>query len=107
MPKNKDAEYTWKDIICVKGKEIFAEEHAISGEMDGEGNDAYWQIDDFLEAAAKKHDCDIDDITTYMMDGEGFNGDAPFDVSELPFGIESCGAYIDGVGEWALDEDDD
>lgn len=79
------AEYTWRDIVSVNGK-ITAEEFPISGEMDAE----FYQIDDFLEAVAKKYGVGSDEVKTYMMDGIDFN------PKELPFGAEACGCYKNG-----------
>jgi len=93
MAKRRTREYTWKDIVKINGK-CYAEEFEISGEMDGD--DAY-MIDEFLSAVAEKHNVDVDDVETYMMDGIHFN------PKELPFGAESCGCYIDGVAEWLID----
>lgn len=78
-------EYTWCDIVSVNGK-IVAEEFPISGEMDAE----FYQIDDFLEAVAKKYGVGLDEVKTYMMDG------IDFDPKELPFGAEACGCYKNG-----------
>lgn len=89
MNKNK---YTWKDVVKVNGK-ITAEEFEISGVMD---DDDVYQIDDFLKAVAQKYGVDIDDVETYMMD------DIDFNPSELPYGAEECGCYINGVAEWLL-----
>lgn len=89
MNKNK---YTWKDVVKVNGK-ITAEEFEISGVMD---DDDVCQIDDFLKAVAQKYGVDIDDVETYMMD------DIDFNPSELPYGAEECGCYINGVAEWLL-----
>lgn len=85
--------YTWKDIVEINGK-YYAEEFPISGEMDGDGDDYCYQIDDFLETVAKKYKVNVDDIKTYMMNN------IEFDPTPLPFGAESCGCYIDGVAEW-------
>ena len=84
--------YTWKDIVSVKGQ-IFAEEFPISGLKDGEH---IYDIDDFYNAVAIKHNAKIDDIKTYMMDNIDFN------PNELPFGGEACGCYINGIPEWML-----
>lgn len=89
MGNNK---YTWKDIVKVNGI-ISVEEFEISGEMDGE--DIY-QIDDFIESVAKKYSVDTDDVETYMMDN------IEFDATELLFGAEDCGCYINGVAEWLI-----
>lgn len=94
--------YTWKDIVDINGV-CYAEEFPISGEKDGDEDDAYYQLDDFYEAVAKKYGVDVDDIETYMMDG------IEFDPRVLPWGAEDCGCYIDGVAEWliGLDEESD
>lgn len=78
--------YVWYDIVEIKGK-CYAEHFEISGKKDG---DDIYQIDDFYAAVAVKHNVDIDDIKTYMMDGINFN------VDEMPYGAESCGCYING-----------
>ena len=78
-------EYTWRDIVSVNGK-IVAEEFPISGEMDGN----HYQIDNFLEAVAKKYGVRPDDVKTYMMDEIDFN------PKGLPFGAEACGCYKNG-----------
>lgn len=85
------SKYTWKDIVKVNGK-IYAEEFEISGVMD---EDAY-QIDDFIDAVAKKYGVGFDDVKTYMMDNIEFN------PNELPYGAEECGCYIDGIAERML-----
>ncbi|MBS5143819.1 MAG: hypothetical protein KHZ91_13295 [Firmicutes bacterium] len=82
---NDVSNYVWCDIVSVNGK-IVAEEFPISGEMDAE----FYQIDDFLEAVAKKYGVEPDEVKTYMMDG------IDFDPKELPFGAESCGCYKNG-----------
>ena len=84
--------YTWKDIVRINDK-LYCEEFPISGEMDGP--DTYC-IGDFMKAVAEKHNCDTDDIETYMLDN------IEFDPSGLPFGAEACGCYIDGVAEWLI-----
>lgn len=76
--------YLWRDIVLIKGK-CYAEEFEISGEMD---NDEYYRIDEFLESVAAKHNVDVDDVKTYMMD------DITFDIEGLPWGAEMCGAWI-------------
>lgn len=86
------SEYVWYDIVSVNGK-ITAEMFPISGEMD----EAYYQIDDFLEAVAKKYGVETDEVKTYMMDG------IDFDPKELPFGAEACGCYKNGELQF-LDE---
>lgn len=85
-------EYTWCDIVSVNGQ-IVAEEFPISGEMD----DEFYQIDDFLEAVAKKYGVGPDEVKTYMMDG------IDFDPKELHFGAEACGCYKNGELQF-LDE---
>ena len=82
--------YTWIDIVKINGQ-IYCEEFPISGKMDGP--DTYC-IGDFMKAVAEKHNCDTDDIQTYMIDN------IEFDPSGLPFGAEACGCYIDGIAEW-------
>lgn len=84
--------YIWYDIVSVNGK-IAAEKFPISGEMD----DEFYQIDDFLEAVAKKYGVGSDEVKTYMMD------DIDFDPKELPFGAEACGCYKNGELQF-LDE---
>lgn len=79
------SEYVWYDIVSVNGK-IAAEKFPISGEMD----DEFYQIDDFLEAVAKKYGVGPGEVKTYMMDGIDFN------PKELPFGAEACGCYKNG-----------
>lgn len=82
--------YEWHDIVEINGQH-YCETFEISGAMDGP--DCY-QIDDFLEQVARKHNVDVDDVQTYMMD------DITFDPAMLSFGAESCGCWIDGVPEW-------
>lgn len=89
---NDVSNYVWYDIVSVNGK-ITAEEFPISGEMD----DEFYQIDDFLEAVAKKYGVGSDEVKTYMMDGIDFN------PKELPFGAEACGCYKNGELQF-LDE---
>ncbi|MFR5030377.1 MAG: hypothetical protein ACLUCI_03410 [Blautia hansenii] len=79
------SEYMWHDIVSVNGK-ISAEKFPISGKMD----DDCYQIDDFLEAVAKKYGADQSDIKTYMM--KNLN----FETKELLFGAEACGCYKNG-----------
>lgn len=94
--------YTWKDIVAINGM-CYAEEFPISGEKDGDEDNAYYQLDDFYEAVAEKYGVDVDDIETYMMDG------IEFDPRVLPWGAEDCGCYIDDTAEWliGLDEESD
>ena len=87
--KNKPG-YTWKDIVCINGV-FYAEEFEISGEMDDE---THYRIDNFLEAVARKHGVDTDDVMTYMMDNIDFN------PQQMPYGAEACGCYINGKPEW-------
>lgn len=89
---NDVSNYVWYDIVSVNGK-IAAEKFPISGEMD----DEFYQIDDFLEAVAKKYGVGSDEVKTYMMDGIDFN------PKELPFGAEACGCYKNGELQF-LDE---
>lgn len=89
---NDVSNYVWYDIVSVNGK-ITAEEFPISGETDAE----FYQIDDFLEAVAKKYGVGSDEVKTYMMDG------IDFDPKELPFGAEACGCYKNGELQF-LDE---
>ena len=95
MEEMNKTTYTWRDIVKI-GDNIYAETFPISGEMDG---GRHYQINEFLKAVAQKHDVDVDDVKTYMMD------DIEFDARELPYGAESCGCYINGVPEWVLDID--
>lgn len=90
--------YTWRDIVKINDK-IYTEKFPISGKKDHINNRTIYEIDDFLEAVAKKYGVDVDDVETYMMD------DIEFDARELPYGAESCGCYINGVPEWVLDID--
>ena len=89
---NKKHNYIWKDVVEIKGH-YHAEEFPISGLMDGPN---VYQIDDFLDAVAKKYRVTIDDVKTYMLHN------IEFDASVLPFGAEDCGCYIDGVAEWLI-----
>lgn len=86
------ARYMWRDIVEIKGT-IYAEEFPISGQMDAA--DCY-VIDSFLDAVAEKHNVNISDIKTYMLD------DIVFNPIDMPYGAESCGCYIDGIPEWEL-----
>lgn len=90
--------YTWKDIVKINDK-IYTEEFPISGKKDYNNEQTIYEIDNFLQAVAKKHGVDVDDVKTYMMDN------IEFDARELPYGAESCGCYINGVPEWVLDID--
>lgn len=90
--------YTWKDIVKINDK-IYTEESPISGKKDYNNEQTIYEIDNFLEAVAKKHGVDVDDVKTYMMDN------IEFDARELPYGAESCGCYINWVPEWVLDID--
>lgn len=82
--------HTYKDLVCIRGK-VYAEEFPISGEM---ADEAVYKIDAFFDAAAKKHHCQPDEVTTYLEDAWQFTTD--YDVSQLPFGPNECGIYIDG-----------
>ena len=88
----KKHKFTWRDVVEINGK-CYAEEFSISGIM--ETPDAYI-LDDFYTAVAEKHNVDTteDEIKTYMMDNIDFN------PTELEFGAEDCGCYIDGEPEW-------
>lgn len=94
QPTIRVHQYIWKDVVEINGKH-FVECFEISGQMDGDA----FQLDDFYEQVARKHDVDIDDIQTYMMDN------IDFDPQALDFGAEDCGCYIDGIAEWLYDED--
>jgi hypothetical protein len=86
--------YTWRDIVKINGK-VYCEEFPISGKKDAE--DIY-QIDDFIEAVAKKHGVDTDDVETLTMNNNLDIGD----IKDLEYGIEKCGCYINGIAEWLL-----
>lgn len=86
--------YTWKDIVKI-GNKVYPETFPISGKQGHVGTRTVYEIDDFLEAVAEKHNVDVDDVETYMMDN------IDFDANELPYGAESCGCYINGVPEWS------
>lgn len=86
--------YEWRDVVEINGVH-YAECFEISGEMD---DDTHYQIDDFLNAVARKHNVDVDDIATYMMD------DIYFDAYEMPFGADGCGCFIDGEPAELADE---
>lgn len=86
--------YTWKDLVYANGQ-VFAEEHPISGEME----DDVYQIDDFISASAALHNCKTEDLHLWTMDGDDF-APADMDVSNLPFGAEMCGAYVNGEPEY-------
>lgn len=96
--------YTWKDIVRIDGK-LYCEEFPISGEMDAP--DIYC-IGDFMKAVAEKHNCDTDDIETYMLGMTDVLGMSVISGeiigSGLEFGAEACGCYIDGVAEWLIEE---
>lgn len=98
MEEMNKTTYTWKDIVKINDK-IYTEESPISGKKDYNNEQTIYEIDNFLEAVAKKHGVDVDDVKTYMMDN------IEFDARELPYGAESCGCYINGVPEWVLDID--
>ena len=87
--------YEWWDVVEINGKH-YCEAFEISGEMD---TPEHYQIDDFLEQVARKHNVDVDDVRTYMMDNISFN------PKDMKFGAECCGCWIDGVPEWCIDED--
>lgn len=88
----KEHKFTWRDVVEINGK-CYAEEFEISCIM--ENPDAY-NLDDFYIAVAEKYNVDLtkDEIKTYMMDNIDFN------PTELEFGAEDCGCYIDGQPEW-------
>lgn len=87
--------FEWRDVVEINGQH-YVEKFEISGKMD---DDTHYQIDDFLEQVARKHNVNTDDIKTYMMD------DIEFNPQNLGLGAEDCGCYIDGVPEWCTDED--
>lgn len=87
----KKHHFTWKDIVQVDGK-LYEEEFSISGLMDDENT---YQIDDFLEAVAKKYDVNPEDIKTYVMDNIQLN------PTEIILAGD-CGCYIDGTPEWCI-----
>ena len=95
----KEHKFTWRDIVEINGK-YYAEEFSISGIM--ENPDAYI-LDDFYTAVAEKYNVDLtkNEIKTYMMDNITFN------PTELEFGAEDCGCYIDGEPEWIDVEEQD
>ena len=88
--------FEWRDVVEINGQH-YVEKFEISGKMD---DDTHYQIDDFLEQVARKHNVNTDDIKTYMMD------DIEFNPQSLGLGAEDCGCYIDGVPEWCTDEDE-
>lgn len=91
-----EVKYTWKDLVYIDGK-VFAEEVQISGERD----DDTYNCDNFFSAIEKKYG--RDDFTTYMFDGENF---APaYDTSTLPYGVESCGLYVNDIPSWYIPDE--
>ena len=87
----KEHHFTWKDIVQIDGK-LYEEEFQISGLMDDENT---YQIDEFLEAVAKKYDVSPENIKTYVMDN--------IQPSPMEFILaEDCGCYIDGTPEWYI-----
>ena len=92
----------WKDLVCING-EVFAEEHQIDNDVDIDPDDKQpiFRLDRFFEAVAAKYNCNTDDIRLWTMEGESFAEDAnlpdDFYQTQVPFGAESCGAYIDGI----------
>lgn len=93
----KKHKFTWRDVVEINGK-CYAEEFSISGIM--ENPDTYI-LDDFYTSVAEKHNVDLtkEEIKTYMMDN------ICFDPTELEFGAEDCGCYIDGQPEWFEEEE--
>ena len=85
------SEYSWRDIVKI-GEDFFDEQFPISGEFDGEQDDPYYRIDEFIYAVAEKHGVSPDDILTYRMDG------ISYPIDRFPSAIYDCGLYIDGVG---------
>ena len=98
--KNIQTKFTWKDIVLINSN-TYAEEFPISGRIDVIDGEDIYQIDDFIDAVAKKHGVNSEDVETYMMDGINFNPEG------LPFGIEECGCYINGVPEWSIKNEED
>mgnify|MGYP003495951213 FL=1 len=88
--------YTWRDVVSINDQ-IFCVEEKISGEFDAYSG---YDIDKFLETVAKNHNVDVDDVKTYMMD------QIEFDPTNLPYGAEECGCYINGVAEWTIEPTD-
>lgn len=86
--------FEWCDVVEINGKH-YVEKFEISGKMD---DDTHYQIDDFLEQVARKHNVNTDDIKTYMMDNVEFHSQS------FGLGAEDCGCYIDGVPEWCIDK---
>lgn len=84
--------YTWKDIVII-GDIVSPEEHEIEGIRDDDNN---YILDDFYTAVADKFGVDEDEIETLMID------DVNIDIKDLPYGLEACGCYINGVAEWTL-----
>lgn len=90
--------YSWKDIVLYNGK-LYAFDFPISGEIDRfEDDDFAWQIDDFIESAAKELNCTEADIMLYTMDEIKGHDD---EFKDLPLSISECGAYINNLPEWA------
>ena len=93
---------TWKDLVCAN-HEVHAEEFPIEREYDLDEKDGIiFRVDRFITAAAEKYGCDEDTVTTWTMEGDAFDSEAKlpegfYQSGALAFGIEDCGAYINGM----------
>ena len=99
MKECTQKKYVWKDIVGTeKSEKRYALSFPISGKIDVVDCTEYYQLDDFYKEAAKQLGVDSSEILTYTMDG------IDFDPRTLPWGIQSCGCYIDGVPEWCIEQ---
>lgn len=99
---HKSGVVTWKDLVRINDK-IYAEEFPIENvtDKDKDGCDIY-RVDMFMNAVAEKHGCNVNDITTWFMDGDDFDEGADMPkgyIKSFPFGAEDCGPYINGEPE--------
>ena len=99
----KEQKFTWNDMVEIDGKH-YEEEFPISGLMDDENT---YQIDEFINAVALKHNVYPENIKTYIMDGFKLCGkDFGFidsdDIDYAPHRAE-YGCYINGTPEECYD----
>lgn len=93
--------FTWKDIVHIKKHDVcFCEEFPISGHTtivptnNALTNKIIYELDDFINAAAKKHNVNPEDIELLSLCDDPC---AFIDASSMKFKLSECGCYINGI----------
>ena len=89
---------TWKDIIRVNNK-YYLEEFPVTWD---DKSQTTFNVDNFMNECAKKHNCQINEIETITFSGAEHFDIPNSEIKRLGVGLESCGGYVNGVAEWLI-----